>query len=611
MHDYSQRFSVGHQNPQTNKKIKLNMKKYFYSLLTMLTAVFALSSCEDVPAPYDIPEAGGDTTTGIAPAGTGTLDDPFNVEGVLAFIEAGENLDSKVYIKGYVTSIKECSPSFGNATFYIASEPGGTNTFYVYRCNGIDNGKITSEDQIKEGDEVIVYGKVTDYNGTKETVQKEAYIYSINGEGGNGGGQVVPGADPAGTGTQDDPFNVAAAIKKCQETGETATTEQYYVKGIVKAVDDSGVAQYGNITLDLVDVAGSSEVFKAFQIYDLGNKKFTAQGTVKEGDVVIVKGKLVNYKNNTPETTGKGEAFIYSLNGKTDGGSEPQVTPGAPAGTGTAADPFNVAAAIKKCQETGETATAEQYYVKGIVESVNSTGVDQYGNISINMVDVAGSSEVFMAFQVNSINGEKFTSATASGIKKGDVVVVKGNLVNYKGNTPETTGKGAGCVISVNGKTELSGGTSGGGNTGGDSNINADETFDIASFIGVVESGKEINGTSVGGLSFAADKGTNSNAPKFYSSNGFNTIRMYPTNTITITFGKNVKNIALNCDTYQNIVCVAEGKGQATPGTATTVGDVIIIKDINNKSVTIKNGHTGTGTAAQIRIKTIDIEYVK
>ena len=46
--------------------------------------------------------------------------------------------------------------------------------------------------QVQVGDEVIVCGKLTNYQGTPETASKEAYIYSLNGVteggGGNGGG---------------------------------------------------------------------------------------------------------------------------------------------------------------------------------------------------------------------------------------------------------------------------------------------------------------------------------------------------------------------------------------------------------------------------------------
>lgn len=446
------------------------MKKYFYSLLTMLTAIFALSSCEDVPAPYDLPIFGGDDSTTIEPTGSGTADDPFNVAAAIEKCkEVGTTLSTEVYyVKGIVKTVDTSGASqYGNITIDMIDE-GGSDVFKAFQILGIGGKKFTEEtaSSIQEGDVVIVMGKIYNYNGnTPETESKgAAQLVSVNGEGSSQ--PDAPAVTPTGTGTFEDPFNVAAAIAKCKETGETTTTEEYYVKGIVESVNETGIAQYGNINVDMVDIEGSSAVFTAFQIVSFNGAKFTEAGTVKKGDVIIVKGKLVNYKNNTPETEGKGASQLISINGQT-GPQEPEVTPGTPAGAGTAADPFNVAAAVKKCQETGETATADQYYVKGIVESVNSTGVDQYGNISINMVDVAGSSEVFMAFQVNSINGEKFTSETAAGIKKGDVVVVKGNLVNYKGNTPETTGKGAGCVISVNGKTTIEPGSATGGNTGG------------------------------------------------------------------------------------------------------------------------------------------------
>ena len=39
-----------------------------------------------------------------------------------------------------------------------------------------------SSTQIKVGDEVVVYGKITNYQGTTpETMQGETYLYSLNG----------------------------------------------------------------------------------------------------------------------------------------------------------------------------------------------------------------------------------------------------------------------------------------------------------------------------------------------------------------------------------------------------------------------------------------------
>ena len=50
----------------------------------------------------------------------------------------------------------------------------------------------------------------------------------------------------------------------------------------------------------------------------IGNKKYeSGQTDIKVGDEVIIYGKLMNYKGNTPETV-SGKAYLYSLNGKTE-----------------------------------------------------------------------------------------------------------------------------------------------------------------------------------------------------------------------------------------------------------------------------------------------------
>ena len=54
-----------------------------------------------------------------------------------------------------------------------------------------------------------------------------------------------------GTGTQNNPFNVAAAIAKCQEVDQTASTESYYIKGIADA--EYTVGSYKNVEIDIVD----------------------------------------------------------------------------------------------------------------------------------------------------------------------------------------------------------------------------------------------------------------------------------------------------------------------------------------------------------------------
>ena len=307
------------------------MKNFWKSLMIVLVSVFALASCEDVPAPYPNPDngenGGGNTNEEVAPAGEGTLENPYNVAGVLAYIEGlGADVESStaVYVKGKVLSNNTSEATitqYGNMTFDIIDEGNTSKTFKAFQVYGPGNKKFTAVDQIKEGDEVIVYGKVVNYKGnTPETVGKgQAYVVSIN-DNGNAGGD-TPGEEiaPIGDGTAEAPFNVAAALAYIETLGadvESATA--VYVKGKVLSnnTTEATITQYGNMTFDIIDEGNTSKTFKAFQVYGPGNQKFTAVSQIKEGDEVIVYGNVVNYKGNTPETVGKGQAYVVSINGK-------------------------------------------------------------------------------------------------------------------------------------------------------------------------------------------------------------------------------------------------------------------------------------------------------
>ena len=137
---------------------------------------------------------------GQTPVGDGSLEKPFSAteaNAVAAKLADGATTDQAYYVHGFVKSFgskhEDGIKNFGNALFYITDD----NTlegddFYCFQVNYLGGQKFTSLDQLKIGDEVIVYGKLTNYGGTYETVNKgAAYIYSINGE--TGGDIPVPG----------------------------------------------------------------------------------------------------------------------------------------------------------------------------------------------------------------------------------------------------------------------------------------------------------------------------------------------------------------------------------------------------------------------------------
>ena len=107
-----------------------------------------------------------------------TPETAYTVAQAIDLITAGKGLDDMVYVVGYIHKIKEVSTQFGNATFYISDNLTDTqNDIMVYRAKYLNNEKFTAEDQIKVGDKVYLYGKLVDYNGTKEMTS--VYVYAI------------------------------------------------------------------------------------------------------------------------------------------------------------------------------------------------------------------------------------------------------------------------------------------------------------------------------------------------------------------------------------------------------------------------------------------------
>ena len=72
------------------------------------------------------------------------------------------------------------------------------------------------------------------------------------------------------------------------------------------------------------------------------------------------------------------------------------------------------------------------------------------------MGDTKDATATFKAFQVAGSDGEKL--ADGYTVNAGDEVVVYGPIYNYQGNTPETSGKSAAQIVTINGKKTSEGG---------------------------------------------------------------------------------------------------------------------------------------------------------
>ncbi len=192
-----------------------------------MLALLLFSACDDIPAPYYVLAPG---EVQIELEGEGTTESPFTVNDALMMINADEIPAGNVYVKGVVVGIDEIGGQYHNATYYIcdrsAIDENGSATYRleVYRGKGL-GGEDLNEGDLKEGDEVIVFGKLVLYNSTPEFTQG-SMLYYLNGT------IVKTESDskPSGSGTYDDPWNVAAA-QKIISTGPPQ--DKVYVHGIV------------------------------------------------------------------------------------------------------------------------------------------------------------------------------------------------------------------------------------------------------------------------------------------------------------------------------------------------------------------------------------------
>ena len=134
----------------------------------------------------DIKESTTEAAPVAEPKGSGTLEDPFNVAAVTAFTKGmGADIQSaEIYAKGIIVSVSDIDTegTYGNATYLISDQrDGSTGTFQIYRGYGLNGQKFNAKGAtiIKEGDEVIVYGKVVNYKGNTPQFAQGSTIVSI------------------------------------------------------------------------------------------------------------------------------------------------------------------------------------------------------------------------------------------------------------------------------------------------------------------------------------------------------------------------------------------------------------------------------------------------
>lgn len=276
----------------------------------------------------------------------GTLTNPYSASEIAALLTGGTVLDEDVYIKGTVSAILyDFSASYGTATFWISDDGKAyglsedkkktSDPAHDFECYGVywmDNTPWAEGNApISVGDEVVVCGKTTVYNGIAETANKKAWVHSVN----------MVTSDTNGVGSIAAPFNIAG-IHDFIDTAEAAKAAakaadqpapvfpDVCVKGKVSAILYTFSASYGTGTFWISDDGKAYGIsddrkktsdpvhdFECYSVKYLGNQSWVeGNAQIAEGDEVIVKGQYTIY-NGTYETASQ-KAWVYSHNGKTE-----------------------------------------------------------------------------------------------------------------------------------------------------------------------------------------------------------------------------------------------------------------------------------------------------
>lgn len=247
-------------------------------------ALKVLAGKVDVTVP-DTPD-----TPSANPQGKGTADDPFNVDAALKYITDNGDATTDVYIKGKISKVVKYNASFNNINYNIVDEKSGQE-LQVYAGLGLDGAKFQALTDLKVGQVVVICGKLTTYNGTKQ-VDKNSKIISITGEG----------EAPAPDETVGDLVYVAA---NCGLENQTALTTLKLSDDVTLTFDGGG-----NQNSPKYYTTGTS-----FRMYPKNSVKFTS--TKKIASVTI---KCDNYNGTIYNASGDMTASVgkFSVVGETD-----------------------------------------------------------------------------------------------------------------------------------------------------------------------------------------------------------------------------------------------------------------------------------------------------
>lgn len=375
--------------------------------------------------------------------------DVLQAREICAGLANNEKSGTKYYVMGYVKELHSKyhasgMEGYGNATFYMENVKGANSTddFLAFQVMGKNGEKFTDMDAVAVGDFVVVYGELTNYNGTYETTNKgSAYIWnSTNAAFAGGETPDTPDTpDTPATGTEIKGMKYADAYYYEDLDGNGFWDFDLYV-----ALDEESYEYTYPELYIMVDVAKSKTALNGtYGLYWAGvwmseNDSVVSEEGATTGSLTIqnvgnegqysFKGSFVatNGKTYTFNETVDVWAFDYDnleeieLSESTSGTPDTPDTPDTPKDMLTCAEAANIAAA-ENYKGTADV-TVYGFVVEILKEKVDDkTGRNKQ---SFWMSDTKGGEHQFQAY---------YAFVPENFFKVGDQVAVTGILQNYNG----------------------------------------------------------------------------------------------------------------------------------------------------------------------------------
>ena len=461
------------------------MKKIMYSMLAFMMAAFTLTSCEDVPAPYEIPGGGNGGGGTVLPEGTFFEQDFSTSLGDFTQKSASGNIQwaisySSACITGYadwdgsgtktnqagvtylispeidLTKAETAHVELNHAMRYENGDINNNNSLLI-TDNYTGDATTTTWTQLKYGTDGLngtAFDFVTSnanipatFVGKKVVValrhtcgdkSSTWEVKNLNILTGNVDAPSTPDTpttgEAKGDGSKENPFNSVAANKAASALESGAESDkEYYIKGKICEVKEAFNTNFGNASFYISDDGTATDKFYCFRVLYLNNVKYTEGTNIAVGDEVVVCAKLVNYMGNTPETVGNA-GYLVELKSN-GGGSE---TPDTPAGEGLTLDSTN---GIVTMANSGVT---DGESIETTVEALKLEGDDSAGQpvseiklsdgTVISFTDGGETNKPMYYHKYQSIRVYKNNGFTVKGVKKIAKIVLTCDGTKYIGN---------------------------------------------------------------------------------------------------------------------------------------------------------------------------------